>query len=50
MDDTVTDPVFKPYSARPAMLVFFDITKDKEDWINKAMARYYHKNTVVLGE
>ncbi len=50
MDDTVTDPVFKPYSARPEMLVFFDITKDKEDWINKAMARYYHKNTVVLGE
>ena len=49
-DDTVRDPVFKPYSARPQMLVFFDITTDKDDWINKAMARYYGKNSVVLSE
>jgi hypothetical protein len=47
-DSSVTDPVFKPYSANPDMLVFFDITRDKEDWINKAMARYYNKNSVVL--
>ncbi len=47
-DEAVTDPVFEAYSAQPEMLFFCDITKDKSDWVNKAYARYYGKNTVVL--
>ena len=47
-DDSVTDCVFEPYSVEPELLFFYDISTDKENWINKAMARYYGKNSVVL--
>ena len=47
-DDSVKDCVFKPYSVQPELLFFYDISTDKEDWINRAMARYYEKNSVVL--
>ena len=43
------DAVLLPYSKKPQMLVFDDITEDKEFWINRVMARYYEKESVVLG-
>lgn len=49
-DESVTDPVFKPYEAKPEMLVFFDITEDPEYWINRATASYYEKNSVILSK
>ena len=39
-----------PYSKRPAMLSFDDINGDKDYWINRIMARYYEKDSVVLGD
>ena len=48
-DTSVKDAVLKPYSKRPSMLVFDDITEDKEYWINIVMARYYEKDSVALG-
>ena len=48
-DHNVTDAVLMPYSKKPQMLVFDDITGDKEYWINRVMARYYEKESVVLG-
>ena len=48
-DESVKDAVLKPHSGKPSMLVFDDITDDKEYWINRVMARYYEKESVALG-
>lgn len=48
-DPNVKDAVLASYSKKPEMLVFDDITEDKEFWINRVMARYYEKESVVLG-
>ncbi len=37
-----------PFSTRPALLFFSDITTDKNDWLNKALASYYHKKSVII--
>ena len=47
-DESITDAVLKPYSDRPEILAFDDITDDKDYWINRVMARYYGKDSVVL--
>lgn len=46
-DESVTDPVFEELENQPELLFYDDIKTDPEDWINRAMARYYGKNTVV---
>ncbi len=48
-DPSVKDAVLLPYSKRPVMLSFDDITGDKDYWINNVMARYYEKDCVVVG-
>jgi hypothetical protein len=48
-DPDVTDAVLLPYSKKPQMLVFDDIMGDKDYWINTIVARYYEKNSVILG-
>ena len=48
-DPTVKDAVLLPYSKRPSMLAFDDITEDGDYWINRIMARYYDKDSVALG-
>lgn len=45
-DETVTDVVVKPFSVRPALFDFEDLTEDEGNWLNLAVARYYHKNSV----
>ena len=47
-DDSQKDVVLEPFSVRPSLLYFSDITKDKEDWLNKGIADYYHKDSVIL--
>ncbi|WP_026657367.1 DUF6056 family protein [Butyrivibrio sp. AC2005] len=47
-DDGVEDVVLTPYSVQPHLLFFSDITRDEKDWLNQAMAEYYHKNRVVI--
>lgn len=46
-DDSVSDVVFEDFSCKPELLYFSDITTDAEDWCNRAVARYYEKNSVV---
>ena len=47
-DDSVKDAELMPYSVHPGILYFSDITDNKKDWLNEAMAEYYHKDKVVL--
>lgn len=45
----ITDAVLREYPRKKPFILFFDdITEQSDDWRNKAMARYYHKNTVRL--
>ena len=46
MDDTITDVEVEPYSARPALFDYIDLSEDAGNWINLAVARYYHKENV----
>ncbi len=47
-DESVKDAVLEPYSDRPVMVSFDDITEDPDFWINNIMARYYQKDSVRL--
>lgn len=48
VDESVTDVVVKPFSARPALFDFNDLTEDEGNWLNLAVTRYYHKNSVKM--
>lgn len=45
-DETITDVEVKPYSARPALFEINDLTEDEYNWLNLAVAQYYHKASV----
>lgn len=47
-DASVQDVVFEEYTYKPDLLFFSDITRDKTDWTNEAVRRYYDKSSVVL--
>ncbi len=47
-DENLKDVSLEPYSVRPSLLFFSDITADANDWLNKAVAEYYHKDSVIL--
>ncbi|WP_022760262.1 DUF6056 family protein [Butyrivibrio sp. AD3002] len=47
-DGKIKDAEISPYSVHPTLLFFSDITEDEKDWLNKAVAEYYHKNKVTL--
>lgn len=47
-DDTVKDVRFKPYSYKPYLLFFGDITERPDDWVNYTVSSYYGKNSVTL--
>lgn len=49
-DDTVMDVKVPPYSARPALFDFQDLSEDAGNWLNLAVTRYYHKNSVRVTE
>lgn len=44
------DLVLEPYSSRPYLLFFDDITQDAADWRNAAMSEYYGERSVILAE
>lgn len=50
VDDTVKDVVIEPFSARPALFDFEDLTTDADNWLNRAVSDYYHKDSVKLRE
>lgn len=45
-DETILDVEVRPYSARPALFGTSDLTEDEDNWLNLAVARYYHKASV----
>lgn len=47
-DNTVKDVYFEPYTYYPYLLFFGDITDDPDDWVNRAVAAYYGKDSVTL--
>ena len=49
-DDSVMDVEVRPYSARPELFDFQDLSEDAGNWLNLAVSRYYHKDSVKVGE
>ena len=49
-DETVKDVVLSPYSERPYLFSFEDLKEDPGNWLNLAVAQYYHKDSVRLVE
>lgn len=47
-DDTVTDVEIKPYSVKPALFDYEDLSEDDGYWLNLAVAEYFHKETVRI--
>ncbi len=50
VDETVKNVVVEPFSKKPALFAFEDLTTDSGNWLNLAVARYYHKESVVRTE
>lgn len=48
VDEDIVDVEVKPYSAKPALFAFDDLTEDGENWLNLAVMQYYHKAYVRL--
>lgn len=48
-DEEVKDVVLKPYSQKPALFDFEDLSEEPGHWLNMAVRAYYHKNSVVMG-
>lgn len=48
-DEDVKEAVVAPYSAKPALFDFTDLSEDDGNWMNLAVARYYHKDSVRKG-
>ena len=49
-DDTVSDVEVKPYSVKPALFDYTDLTTDPGNWVNLGVAQYYHKASVKVVE
>lgn len=47
-NETNSEVVLPPYSIKPYLLYFNDITEDSSDWVNQALADWYHKDAVML--
>lgn len=45
-DEDIAQVEVAPYSARPALFDFNDLSEDEGNWLNLAVARYYHKDSV----
>lgn len=48
IDEDIVDVEVEPYSAKPALFSFDDLSTDRENWLNLAVMQYYHKAYVVL--
>lgn len=47
-DDTVTNVEIKPYSVKPALFDYEDLSEDAGNWLNLAVAEYFHKESVKI--
>lgn len=48
LDESITDVVIEPFSVRPALFDFEDLTENEGNWLNLAVSEYYHKTSVRL--
>lgn len=48
IDETVEDVVVAPFSMKPALFDFEDLSEDGSYWLNMAVTGYYHKHSVRL--
>lgn len=46
VNETMPDVVVESFSVKPALFDFEDLSEDEENWLNLAVAAYYHKNSV----
>ena len=47
-DETISDVVVKDVTVKPKLLYCGDLSTDVNNWINKSMANYYNKNSIVM--
>lgn len=47
-DASIKDAELVEYSVHPDMLFYWDVTPDRNEWINTATAKYFDKDSVVL--
>jgi hypothetical protein len=47
-DESILDAEVEPYSVKPYLLYFDDITDDPENWKNKGVIEFYRKDSVKL--
>lgn len=50
IDETVTDVEVAPYSAKPYLFSFEDLSESPENWLNLAVSQYFHKESVRLAD
>ncbi|MCM1153954.1 MAG: DUF6056 family protein [Roseburia sp.] len=50
VDASVREVILEPFSAKPALFAFEDLTEEEGYWLNLAVAAYYHKDSVRLRE
>ena len=48
IDEKIADVEVEPYSVKPTLLFFDDITDDPDNWKNKGLAEFYQKNSAKL--
>lgn len=48
LDEDVTEVVVHPYTAKPALFAFQDLSEDPGNWLNLAVTEYYHKTSVKM--
>lgn len=48
LDDEIQHVVVQPYTARPAVFGTTDLTDNPDNWLNRAVTVYYHKDEVRL--
>ena len=48
VDKKITDVEVKPYSMKPALFDFDDLSEDPSYWLNSSVTWYYHKHSVRL--
>lgn len=47
-DEGLTEVVVSPYSEKPHLFSFEDLSENPENWLNQAVTHYYHKDSVRL--
>ncbi len=48
VNEDIVDVELDPYSAKPALFSFDDLSTDRGNWLNLAVMQYYHKAYVEL--